>query len=63
MINELTSSSGDMWKFVDDTTVDDTTVDELVSKNRESRIQITVNDLSIQISELKFQLNERKCKE
>ena len=58
MINELTSSSGDMWKFVDDTTVD-----ELVSKNRESRIQITVNDLSTQISEIKFQLNERKCKE
>jgi hypothetical protein len=58
MINELTTSSGDMWKFVDDTTVD-----ELFSKNSESRIQITVNDLSTQISELKFQLNEKKCKE
>ena len=58
MINELTTSSGDMWKFVDDTTVD-----ELVSKYSKSRIQITVNDLSTQISELKFQLNEKKCKE
>jgi hypothetical protein len=47
-----------MWKFVDDTTVD-----ELVSKYGESRIQITVNDLSTQISELKFQLNEKKWKE
>ena len=58
MINELVFSSGDMWKFVDDTTVD-----ELVSKYRKSRIQITVNDLLTQISELKFQLNEKKCKE
>ena len=58
MINELVSSSGDMWKFVDDTTVD-----ELVSKYSESRIQITVNNLLTQISELKFQLNEKKCKE
>ena len=34
------------------------------SKYSESRIQITVNDVSTQISsELKFQLNEKKCKE
>ena len=36
---------------------------ELVSKYSESRIQITVNELLTQISELKFQLNEKKCKE
>jgi hypothetical protein len=58
MINELTTSRGDMWKFVDDTTID-----EVVRKNSESRILTTVNDLSTQISELKFQLNEKKCKE
>ena len=52
------SSSGDMSKFVDDTTVD-----ELVSKYSESRIQITVNELLTQISELKLQLNEKKCKD
>ena len=40
-----------------------TQLDELVSKCNESRIQTTVNDLLTQISELKFQLNEQKCKE
>ena len=38
-------------------------MDELVRKYSESRIQITVNDLLTQISELKIQLNEKKCKE
>jgi hypothetical protein len=41
MINELTTSSGDMWKFVDDTTVD-----ELANTAKvESRSQLTTYQL------------------
>ena len=34
-----------------------------ISEYSESRIQITVNEVSTQISELKFQLSEKKCEE
>ena len=60
MINELTINL--CWWHVEVRRRRDH-IDELISINSESRIQITVNDLSTQISELKFQLNKIKCKE
>jgi hypothetical protein len=43
--------------------VDDTTLDEIVRKNEESEVQTPIDDLTRQISENQFKLNETKCKE
>jgi hypothetical protein len=43
--------------------VDDTTLDEIVRKNEESEVQTLIDDLTRQISENQFKLNETKCKE
>ena len=58
IINDREINDSNIWKFVDDITFDET-----VRKNEESNIQTIVDDLSKQISEAKFKLNETKCKE
>ena len=58
MINDLKINDSNICKFVDDTTLD-----EIVKKNEESRIQALIDDLTRQISEDQFKLNETKCKE
>ena len=55
--NDLKINDSNIWKFVDDTTLD-----EIVRKNEESKIQILTDDLTRQISEDQFKLNETKCK-
>ena len=58
MINDLKINDSNIWKFVDDTTLD-----EIVGKNEESKVQTLIDDLTRQISESQFKLNETKCKE
>jgi hypothetical protein len=58
MINDLKINDSNIWKFVDDTTLDET-----VGKNEESKVQTLIDDLTRQISESQFKLNETKCKE
>ena len=58
MINYLKINDSNIWKFVDDTTLD-----EIVGKNEESKVQTLIDDLTRQISESQFKLNETKCKE
>ena len=58
MINDLKIIDSNIWKFVDDTTLD-----EIVGKNEESKVQTLIDDLTRQISESQFKLNETKCKE
>ena len=58
MINDLKINDSNIWKFVDDTTLD-----EIVRKNEESKVQTLIDDLTRQISEEQFKLNETKCKE
>ena len=58
MINDLRVNNSNIWKFVDDTTLD-----EIVRKNGRSNIQTRIDDLTTQISDDKFKLNEAKCKE
>jgi hypothetical protein len=57
MINDLKINDSNIWKFVDDTTLD-----EIVRKNEESKVQTLIDDLTTQISENQFKLNETKCK-
>ena len=57
MINDLKINDSNIWKFVDDTTLD-----EIVGKNEESKVQTLIDDLTRQISESQFKLNETKCK-
>ena len=56
-INDL-DAPGDLWKYVDDTTIS-----ELVGKGQESNIQAVVDTISSQSTCEGFQLNESKCKE
>ena len=56
MINDLKINDSNIWKFVYDTTLD-----EIVNKNKESRTQTLIDDLTRQISEDQFKLNEAKC--
>lgn len=58
MINELTASGVDLWKFVDDTTIA-----EEVPKGATSKIQLATNEIQDQSTDLKFTLNEDKCEE
>jgi hypothetical protein len=58
MINDLKINDSNIWKYVDDTTLD-----EIVGKNEESKVQTLLGDLTRQISESQFKLNETKCKE
>jgi hypothetical protein len=58
MINDLKINDSNIWKFVDDTALH-----EIVRKNEDSKIQTLINDLTRQISENQFKLNETKCKE
>jgi hypothetical protein len=58
MINDLKINDSNIWKFVDDATLD-----EIVRKNEESKVQTLIDDLTRQISENQFKLNETKCKE
>ena len=55
MINDLKINDSNIWKFVDDTTLD-----EIVGKNEESKVQTLIDDLTRQISERQFKLNETK---
>jgi hypothetical protein len=57
MINDIKINDSNIWKFVDDTTLD-----EIVRKNEESKVQTLIDDLTRQISENQFKLNETKCK-
>ena len=56
MINDIKINDSNIWKFVDDTTLD-----EIVRKNEESKVQTLIDDLTRQISENQFKLNETKC--
>ena len=58
MTNDLKINDSNIWKFVDDTTLD-----EIVGKNEESKVQTLLDDLTRQIPESQFKLNETKCKE
>ena len=57
MINDIKINDSNIWKFVDDTTLG-----EIVGKNEESKVQTLIDDLTRQISESQFKLNETKCK-
>ena len=57
MINDF-DAPGDLWKYVDDTTIS-----ELVGKGQESNIQPVVDTIACQSTCEGFQLNESKCKE
>ena len=58
MINDLSVTGKEHWK-----NVDDFTTAELVLKDATSEMQETINSIAIQSAELKFTLNEGKCKE
>ena len=58
MIDDISSSNMELWKYVDDTTIA-----ECVDKKEVSRIQSDVEELIAKSNQNKFQLNESKCKE
>jgi hypothetical protein len=58
MINDLTTSHSDPWKFVDDTTIS-----EILKKGQRSVIQLGVNEVQHWTETNLAQLNEDKCKE
>ena len=58
MINDLNANGVDLWKFVDDTTIA-----EEVPKGDISKMQLATNEIQDQSINLKFTLNEDKCKE
>ena len=58
MINDLDAGGAKLWKFVDDLTAA-----ESVLKGDSSNMQSIVNRVKIQSDDLKFTLNEDKCKE
>ena len=58
MINDLSANGVDLWKFVDDTTIA-----EEVTKGDTSKMQLATNEIHDQSINLKFTLNEDKCKE
>ena len=58
LINDLSITDTDLWKYVDDTTVSET-----VDKNQPSRAQTIANEMSQWSQNNKMKLNEEKCKE
>jgi predicted extracellular nuclease len=58
MINDLNANGVHLWKFLDDTTIT-----EKVPKGTTSEIQLATDEIQDQSTELKFTLNEDKCKE
>lgn len=58
MINDLTTSHSDPWKFVDDTTIS-----EILKKNQRSVIQSDVDEVQNWTVTNLAELNEDKCKE
>ena len=58
MINDLSITDIDLWKYVDDTTASET-----VDKNQHSRAQTIANEMSQWSQNNKMKLNEEKCKE
>ena len=58
LINDLSITDTDLWKYVDDTTVSET-----VDKNQQSRAQTIANEMSQWSQNNKMKLNEEKCKE
>jgi hypothetical protein len=58
MINDLTTSHSDPWKFVDDTTIS-----EILKKGQRSVIQLGVNEVQNWTETNLAQLNDDKCKE
>ena len=57
-INDLNANGVDLWKFLDDTTIT-----EEVPKGDTSKMQLATNEIQDQSINLKFILNEDKCKE
>ena len=58
MINDLTSSSNEVWKFVDDTSLSEKIMDGDIS-----HIQDSVNEIQSWTRRSHAELNEEKCKE
>ena len=58
MINDLTTSYSDSWKFVDDTIIS-----EILKKDRRGTIQLAVNEFQNWTESNLAELNEDKCKE
>ncbi|EDO41970.1 predicted protein, partial [Nematostella vectensis] len=59
MINDLSITEVDLWKYVDDTTIT-----EAIHKGQtSSNLQHLVDDLGNQVASDKFELNKAKCKE
>ena len=58
MINDLTSSSNEVWKFVDDTSLSEKIMDGDIS-----HIQDSVNEIQSWTRRNHAELNEEKCKE
>ena len=58
MINDLTTSYSDPWKFVDDTTIW-----KILKKDRRSTIQVAVDEVQNWTETNLAELNEDKCKE
>ena len=58
MINDLDTDGNDHWKYVDDLTAA-----EVVPRGSLSEMQTTLNSIEDQSAQLKFILNEKKCKE
>ena len=58
MMNDLTKSHSDPWKFVDDTSIS-----QILKKCQRSVIQLGVNEVQNWTETNVAQLNEDKCKE
>ena len=58
MINNLSVTDANLWKYLDNTTIS-----EHVDKHKISRVQSHVDELIEKTKDDKFQLNEAKCKE
>ena len=58
MINDLNANGVHLWKFVDDNNIT-----EKVPKGTTSEIQLAIDELQDQSTDLKFTLHEDKCKE
>jgi len=59
MIDDVSTSDTEIWKYVDDTTI----AEPWPKTKPASTIQESVNDLVAKSDKNKFQLNESKCKE
>ena len=58
MINDLSLTDTDLWKYVDDTTASET-----VNKSQQSRAQVIADEMLQWSQNNKMKLNEAKCKE